>query len=136
MKIKRMSKGEWGKVKAFFSLETNEGFIITGLKIVDGINGMFVSMPSQQDKDGNYNDIVMATKDVRKSLNEIAISAYKKADTPRRMVGGMSEADRLQSSYDYADKDDGLSFGISNTKRVESFNDAKNVIKNSEDIPF
>ena len=77
MKIKRMSKGEWGKVKAFFSLETNEGFIITGLKIVDGINGMFVSMPSQQDKDGNYNDIVMATKDVRNELNDLAVNHYK-----------------------------------------------------------
>ena len=30
MKISRMSKGEWNKVKAFFDLETEEGFTIKG----------------------------------------------------------------------------------------------------------
>jgi len=128
MKIKRMSKGEWGKVKAFFSLETNEGFIITGLKIVDGINGMFVSMPSQQDKDGNYNDIVMATKDVRKSLNEIAIKYYDSQTQPTRQIGGVSEH--------YKDQDDRGDVGHLNAKRVQSFNDVKNVINDSEEIPF
>ncbi len=128
MKVKRMSKGEWGKVKAFFSLETNEGFIITGLKIVDGINGMFVSMPSLQDKDGNYNDIVMATKDVRKSLNEIAIKYYDSQTQPTRQIGGVSGH--------HKDQDDRGDVGHLNTKRVQSFDQVKNVINDSEEIPF
>ena len=46
MKIERMNKGSWGKVRAFFDLATQEGFTIKGFKIIEGINGLFVSMPS------------------------------------------------------------------------------------------
>ena len=34
MKIERMNKGEWGKVKAFFDVRTEEGFVIKGFKIL------------------------------------------------------------------------------------------------------
>ena len=37
-----MKKGEWGKIKAFFDLETEEGFTMKGFKLVQGINGLFV----------------------------------------------------------------------------------------------
>ena len=40
MKISRLSKGEWGKVRAFFDLETEDGFVIKGFKLVEGINGL------------------------------------------------------------------------------------------------
>ena len=68
MKISRMKTGDFGKLRAFFDLEVN-GFTIKGFKIVEGSNGLFVSMPSQQDKDGNYNDTVWADKDTRKKQN-------------------------------------------------------------------
>ena len=109
MKIGRIKTGEWGKVKAFFDV-TVGCLSIKGFKLVEGINGLFASMPSQQDKDGNYNDTVWADKETRSKLNELAISAYKKGDTPKRMVGGMSEIDRLHTSDNYADKDEGIPF--------------------------
>ena len=37
-----MNKGEWGKIKAFFDLRTDEGFVIKGFKLIHGINGLFV----------------------------------------------------------------------------------------------
>ena len=42
MKISRMKVGSWGKLKAFFDIETQEGFFVKGFKIIDGINGYFV----------------------------------------------------------------------------------------------
>ena len=42
MKIERMNKGSWGKVRAFFDLTTSEGFTMKGFKIIEGINGLFV----------------------------------------------------------------------------------------------
>ena len=45
MKISRMKKGEWGKVVAFFDVETEEGFIIKGFKLVNH-DGLFVGFPS------------------------------------------------------------------------------------------
>ena len=76
MKIERMNKGSWGKVRAFFDLTTTEGFVIKGFKIIEGINGLFVSMPSQKSNDGEYYDSVFATKELRDELNKIALDNY------------------------------------------------------------
>ena len=82
MKISRMNKGSYGKVRAFFDLDTKEGFTIKGFKIVEGINGLFVSMPSQKDKEGEYNDTIFASKELRSKLNELAIRI-----TPKKLLG-------------------------------------------------
>ena len=76
MKIERMNKGSWGKVRAFFDLTTSEGFVIKGFKIIEGINGLFVSMPSQKSNDGEYYDSVFATKELRDELNQIGLDNY------------------------------------------------------------
>ena len=51
-----MNKGNWGKIRAFFDLQTEEGFTIKGFKIIEGINGLFVGTPSQKGKDDEYFD--------------------------------------------------------------------------------
>ena len=109
MKVGRMKTGEWGKLRAFFDLEVG-GFTIKGFKIVEGSNGLFVSMPSQKNEEGEYNDTVWVDKDTRSKLNEVALEAYSKGDTPRRMSGGSSEIDRIHTSNSYADKDEGIPF--------------------------
>ena len=76
MKIERMNKGSWGKVRAFFDLNTTEGFTIKGFKIIEGINGLFVSMPSQKGSDGEYYDSIYTSKELREELNKLALDAY------------------------------------------------------------
>ena len=76
MKIERMNKGSWGKVRAFFDLTTSEGFTLKGFKIIEGINGLFVSMPSQKSSDGEYYDSIYASKEVRDELNQLALNEY------------------------------------------------------------
>jgi len=76
MKIERMNKGSWGKVRAFFDLNTTEGFIIKGFKIIEGINGLFVSMPSQKGSDGEYYDSIYTNKELREELNKLALDVY------------------------------------------------------------
>ena len=110
MKVGRIKTGEWGKLRAFFDLEVS-GFTIKGFKIVEGSNGLFVSMPSQNNEEGEYNDTVWVDKDTRSKLNEVALEAYSKGDTPpKRMSGGSSEIDRIHTSNSYADKDEGIPF--------------------------
>ena len=77
MKIERMNKGNWGKVRAFFDLTTQEGFTIKGFKIIEGINGLFVSMPSQKGNDEEYYDTIWVdSKQLREELNNLAINQY------------------------------------------------------------
>ena len=71
-----MNKGQWGKLRAFFDLKTNEGFVVKGFKLVEGISGLFVGMPSTQGKDGEYYDTVFADKDLREELQQVALRAY------------------------------------------------------------
>ena len=71
-----MNKGEWGKLRAFFDLKTSEGFIIKGFKLVEGISGLFVGMPSTQGKDGEYYDTIFADKELRDQLQQVALRSY------------------------------------------------------------
>ena len=79
MKITRMNKGDWGKVKAFFDLETQDGFTIKGFKLVEGANGMFAGFPSQQNKDGEYNDTIFADKTLKQKVNQLALEHYNQS---------------------------------------------------------
>tara|TARA_B100001250_G_C19524306_1_gene667380 strand:+ start:248 stop:541 length:294 start_codon:yes stop_codon:yes gene_type:complete len=91
MKIVRMHKGSWGKAKAFFDLETNEGLILKGFKIVSGNSGDFVGFPSQKDKDGNWNDTIHAPKEVKAKVSQIAMASFNDETTDRESVGTTSE---------------------------------------------
>ncbi len=82
MKIMNMRRGSWGKLTAFFDVLTDEGFIIKGFKLVNGINGPFVGFPSQKGNDDEYYDTVWVTDEVRESmrekLNKMAVEEYEK----------------------------------------------------------
>ena len=82
MKISRMNKGEWGKVRAFFDLETEEGFTIKGFKVVQA-DDLFVGFPSQKDKDGEYNDTVYADKTLKQKLNQLALDYYNRVGSSK-----------------------------------------------------
>ena len=71
-----MNKGSWGKVRAFFDVMTEEGFTIKGFKIIEGINGLFVSRPSQKGKDDEYFDTVYVPQELSAELNQLALQQY------------------------------------------------------------
>ncbi len=117
MKIERMNKGNWGKLRAFFDLRTSDGFVIKGFKIVEGINGLFVGMPSVQNKEGEYYDSVFADKDLRDELEKLAIREYG------------------QDSMDSTDADAPVN---NNQEKIAANNpeDVKNKEFDEDDIPF
>ena len=71
-----MTRGEWGKIKAFFDVRTSEGFVMKGFKIIEGINGPFVGMPSQKGKDEEYNDTIYAERELKEELSQMAMEFY------------------------------------------------------------
>ena len=83
MKISRMHKGDYGKVRAFFDLETEEGFTIKGFKVVQGSDGLFVGFPSQKDKEGEYNDTIFADKTLKQKLNQLALDYYSRVGSSK-----------------------------------------------------
>ena len=71
-----MTKGSWGKIRAFFDLQTEDGFTIKGFKLVEGINGLFVGFPSRKGSDDEYRDTVWAERELKDELAQLAIKEY------------------------------------------------------------
>lgn len=77
--VKRITKikGQ-GTLKAFCDVVMGEAVLIKGLKIVDGKNGLFVSMPAERGKDGKwYETVLPLTKETKEELTRIVLEAYQ-----------------------------------------------------------
>ncbi len=67
-----------GRLKAYATMVFDDSFIVRDLKIIEGDNGLFVSMPSRRRKDG-FRDIVHPlNSDTRKSVEDEIIAEYQK----------------------------------------------------------
>lgn len=67
-----------GRLKAYATMVFDDCFIIRDLKIIEGDNGVFVSMPSRRRKDG-FRDIVHPlNSDTRKMVEDAVVEEYKK----------------------------------------------------------
>jgi len=65
------------KLKAFVDVSF-AGIVVKGFSVVDGSNGLFVSMPRHQGKDGKwYNTVYPATKELKQQLSQAVLTAYK-----------------------------------------------------------
>ena len=66
-------------LKAFCDVCFAGQFVAKGFKIVDGKNGLFVSMPSQKNKNDEYQDTIFPiTKESREDLISKVLEAYNK----------------------------------------------------------
>ena len=75
--VKRMTKLDGtGSVKAFCDVSVGS-FLIKSFKVVDGKNGLFVSMPREQGKNGQwYDSVVPLTKQAREQLTVLVLGAF------------------------------------------------------------
>lgn len=79
IEVKRLHKLDGdGKLKAFADVAVADLFLIRGLRVVDGKKGLFVGMPREQGKDGQwYQTILPLSEEVRSQLNEIVLQTYQ-----------------------------------------------------------
>lgn len=77
VRIQSIKPGD--SIKGTASVNINGAFAVRGIKIIEGSNGLFVSMPSY--KAGNeYKDICFPiTQECRKQLNDAVLGAYEQA---------------------------------------------------------
>jgi stage V sporulation protein G len=69
-----------GKAKAILSLNFGGLFVVRGARLVDGVKGLFVSMPSRRVAEGEYKAICFPiTEDFRVQILDAAKAAYEKA---------------------------------------------------------
>jgi len=67
-----------GSLKAFADVVIDEQLLVTGLRVVHGKKGLFVSMPRQESKQGKWFDIVKPlTKEMHAELTRTVLAAYQ-----------------------------------------------------------
>ena len=78
LQVKRLVKFEGeGSLKAYCDLAVGDSFLIKGLRVVEGKNGLFVSMPRQQSKGGKWFDSVATlTKETKIEVERLVLAAY------------------------------------------------------------
>jgi stage V sporulation protein G len=82
MQIIEMRRSEMeGNLKAFFKVQTDEGFVIDGFKIMNGKNGLFASMPSKKVGE-RFIETVTATRELKNELSRLAMAEYNVLDSP------------------------------------------------------
>ena len=70
---------EEGKMKAIVSVTFDEEFVVHDIKVIEGLNGLFIAMPSRKMADGEFRDIahpINAT--TRQKIQEAVFSEYEK----------------------------------------------------------
>ena len=66
-----------GATKAFCDLLILDTFLVKGLRVVQGKEEMFVSMPREQGKDGKwYETFFPVSREMRKGLQELVLESY------------------------------------------------------------
>ena len=79
VRINSLTPGD-GSVKATASANLDDCFAVKNIRVVEGKNGLFVSMPSYKGTDGEYHDLCFpTTPELRKQLNTAVAEAYKQA---------------------------------------------------------
>ena len=66
------------KLKAFVSVIFDECFVVSDIKIIQGANGLFVSMPSKKRKNGTFRDIAHPlNNETRRRIEEKVLHRYQ-----------------------------------------------------------
>ena len=66
------------RLKAFANVTFDDAFVVRGMKIIEGNDGFFVSMPSRQRPNGTYQDIAHPiNKETRELIERMVLEAYE-----------------------------------------------------------
>jgi stage V sporulation protein G len=67
------------KLKAFVSVVFDDCFIVSDIKIINGNNGLFLSMPSKKGKNGKFRDIAHPlNNEMRGAMEKAIIEEYER----------------------------------------------------------
>ena len=90
------------RLKAYVSITVDSCFVIRDLKVIQGISGLFVAMPSKKRKDGQFRDIAHPlNQETRKMIEDAVFDAYEEQ---LKSMGASLENLKRQKSPDNEDE--------------------------------
>jgi stage V sporulation protein G len=73
------------RLKAYVSIVLDDCFLVSDLKVIQGPNGVFVSMPSKRKKNGEFKDIAHPlNRETRERMERRILAEYERvrSETP------------------------------------------------------
>ena len=75
----RLISNDGSKLKAVASITIEDCFVVHDIKVLEGNQGLFVSMPSRKTPDGQFKDVAHPINTAtREQLNAVVLEAYEK----------------------------------------------------------
>jgi stage V sporulation protein G len=73
------------KLKAYVSIVLDDCFLVSDLKVIQGPNGLFISMPSKRKKNGEFKDIAHPlNRETREWMEKRILEEYGRARSATR----------------------------------------------------
>jgi len=91
------------KLKAYVTIVFDGCFMVSDIKVINGHNGLFVSMPSKRRKNGTYRDVAHPlNSDTRRLFEEKILAKYEEAlaESDGLPLRGPREADAAEAAFD------------------------------------
>ena len=77
IRVRLVNKDD-AKLKAVASITIDNCFVVHDIKIIDGKEGLFISMPSRKTPDGEYKDIVHPINtETREMIKNAVLASYE-----------------------------------------------------------
>ena len=88
------------KLKAYVSIVLDDCFLVSDLKIIQGPNGQFISMPSKRKKNGEFKDIAHPlNRETREVMERRILEEYQRTldQRPAAMTAPAQEEQKVPS---------------------------------------
>jgi len=92
-----------GALKANASVNINGFFAVSKVRILEGIKGLFVSMPQYKGQNGEYKDICFpCTKEAKQAFDKAVLSAYEQTMAQKQSKEQVQETPEQEQSQQMA----------------------------------
>lgn len=92
------------KLKAFVSIIFDDCFVVSDIKIINGNNGLFISMPSKKRKNGTFRDIAHPlNNETRRMIEERILAKYNEVLAQPPDLLAQASDDQLRNSESTSD---------------------------------
>ena len=66
-----------GKMRAVVSITIDDEFVVHDIKVIEGVKGLFIAMPSRKAADGEFRDIAHPINSETRDRIQIILDAYR-----------------------------------------------------------
>ena len=72
-----------GKLRAVASVTIDKEFVVHDIKVIEGQNGLFISMPSKKIQNGEFRDVAHPINpEGRQKIQDAILAEYENAEDP------------------------------------------------------